>query len=64
VVVLEVADDLGGGSISWQVSKAGVRSYRVVVVFLHVVHDPGLRSGVFACLVRHLDVIGMDDRIM
>jgi hypothetical protein len=31
-------------------------SYRVVVVLLHVVYDSGLRSGIFAGLVRHLDV--------
>ena len=35
-------------------------SYRVVVVFLHVVHNSGLRSCVFACLVRHRDVGGAD----
>jgi hypothetical protein len=34
-------------------------SYRVVVVFLHVVHNSGLRSCVFACLVRHREVAGV-----
>jgi hypothetical protein len=31
------------------------------MVLLHVVHNSGLRSGVFACLVRHRDVAGVGD---
>ena len=38
-----------------------MRAYRVVVVILHVVHNSGVRGGVFACLVRHLDVASIDD---
>jgi hypothetical protein len=40
------------------------RSYRVVVVLLHVVYDSGLRGGVFACLVRHLGIAGVGDEAM
>jgi hypothetical protein len=32
-----------------------------VVVLLHVVHNSGLRGSVFACLIRHSDVAGVDD---
>jgi hypothetical protein len=32
-----------------------------VVVLLHVIHNSGLRSSVFAGLVRHLDVAGVDN---
>lgn len=31
------------------------------MVLLHVVHNSGLRSGVFAGFVRHLDVAGVDN---
>jgi hypothetical protein len=39
-------------------------SYRVVMVLLHVVYDSGLRGSVFACLVRHLGIAGVDDKAM
>lgn len=66
VVVFEVADDLMGKAMLVGEGQASTgvsfKSYGVVVVFLHVVYDPGLRGGVFACLVCHCDVGGVDDR--
>jgi hypothetical protein len=70
VVVFEVADDLIGWEVSWRRSEEGgtcmvhSRSYRIVMVLLHVVYDSGLRGGVFACLVRHLDIAGVDDEVV
>lgn len=64
--MFEVADDLMGKAMLVGEGQASTgvsfKSYGVVVVFLHVVYDPGLRGGVFACLVCHCDVGGVDDR--
>jgi hypothetical protein len=71
VVVFEVADDLMGrrGLVGEAQMEVGrwifySRSYRVVMVLLHVVYDSGLRGGVFARLVCHLGIAGLGDEAM